>query len=383
MKIALFIPVLGFGGAEKVMITLANGLAQRGHSIDLILVQKKGELLQEVSSDVNVIDLKSKKTFFSLVPLIRYLRRQKPEFLISALDNANIISSLAMTFSFSKTRHIPTLHTNLMRSYKKTRKFVQKINPFLLKAAFRRANKIVAVSKGTAAASAQFLGIPETKIEVIYNPVLDPSIKKKAEVNLNHPWLADRKVPVVLAVGRLFEAKDYPTLLKGFAAVLKHTPAKLIIAGDGKESIRKELKDLAKELQIDSEVDFIGFSENPYSYIKHADVFVLASKWEGFGNVLAEALYLGTAVVSSDCESGPREILKNGDFGLLFPVGDADKLSEALLQQLSEPMKIDKEHLEHHLLAMSKDFSVDHYEKVLKRESGEKSHESFSDYPHS
>ncbi|WP_191566693.1 glycosyltransferase [Metabacillus idriensis] len=383
MKVALFIPVLGFGGAEKVMLTLANGLAEYGHDVDLVLVQKKGALISDVSENVSIIDLNARKTFFSLFKLIRYLRHTRPDILLSALDNANIISSLALAFSFVKTKHIPTLHTNLKRSYQSTRSFVQKINPFLLKGVFKRADRIVAVSNGTAKHCAQFLNIPLEKIEVIYNPVLGTNIHAAAKASLSHPWFLKKDRPVIVAAGRLFEAKDYPTMLQGFAGLIKEMPARLLIAGDGKEPLKKELASLAEHLQIKDDIEFLGFTENPYYYMKKADLFVLSSKWEGFGNVLAEALYLGTPVVSSHCESGPEEILNNGEFGTLFPVGDAEKLTEAMKKQLTDPIKINQIKLKEHLHKMSREYSVKHYEMLLKRELGEKSETSFGHYPDS
>ena len=172
----------------------------------------------------------------------------------------------------------------------------------------------------------------------------------KSEEALDHPWFLPGEPPVILGVGRLTQAKDFPTLIRAFALVRKKHPARLMILGEGEE--RSKLETLVQELGLEKEVSLPGFVDNPYKYMKRAAVFVLSSKWEGFGNVLVEAMALGTPVVSTNCPSGPAEILENGRWGRLVPVGDVYALAEAIIETLDE---------EHHpdVANRAKDFAVE------------------------
>ncbi len=156
---------------------------------------------------------------------------------------------------------------------------------------------------------------------------------KKAKEPVEHPWFETGELPVILGVGRLMEQKDFPTLIRAFAKVLKVRPSRLVILGSGKE--RSRLNALVHELGLQNHVAMLAFQNNPYAYMTKAAVFALSSAWEGFGNVLVEAMAQGTPVVSTDCKHGPREILDHGKHGLLVPVGDSQAMAEAILNVLS------------------------------------------------
>jgi len=192
----------------------------------------------------------------------------------------------------------------------------------------------VAVSRGVADDLARLTGLPREKIQVIYNPVVTPELFVKAEEPLGHPWFAAGEPPVILGVGRLHEAKDFQTLIRAFALVRKKRVARLVILGEGEE--RPKLEALVRELGLEEEVALPGFVDNPFKYMKRAGVFVLSSQWEGFGNVLVEAMACGTPVVSTACPSGPEEILENGRWGRLVSVGDVDALAEAIILTLDD-----------------------------------------------
>ena len=368
MYIALFIPVLTFGGAEKVVIALANGLADKGHKVDLVLIKREGQLLGTVSDKVRIVSLDAKKTFFSVWKLRSYLEKNKPEILLSGLDNANIVSSLAMRVANVKTKHIIALHTNLKQSYLWPRTKLHRFYPVMMRKLFPHADYFVAVSACVAKQSGNFLGLTNDRIEVIYNPVINSKIKEKALEEVDQPWLNDSHYFTIVAAGRIFEAKDYPTMLKAFAKVLQQAPhARLIILGDGKQTLRREMEDIISEEKMDHAVELSGFVENPYAYINKASLFVLSSKWEGFGNVLVEALYLDKPVISTACECGPEEILQKGTFGSLVPVGNSDELAKAMLKQIKAVDSIDKEALSQHLLQMTDDYVVSRYEEFLQQ----------------
>jgi glycosyltransferase involved in cell wall biosynthesis len=196
------------------------------------------------------------------------------------------------------------------------------------------ADGAVAISKGVGDDLVAKAGVDPRTLAVIYNPVDVEAVGREAEHDPGHPWLNDA-VPVVLGVGRLTYQKDFATLLKAFAHLRQTRPARLIILGEGED--RASLTQLAARLGISEDVDFPGYKTNRLGYIARAKVFALSSRWEGFGNVLVEALACGVPVVSTDCPSGPREILDAGAFGALVPVGDDRAMATALADALDHP----------------------------------------------
>jgi len=197
------------------------------------------------------------------------------------------------------------------------------------------AHTIIAVSNGVAEDLSTVLALPKSRISVIYNPVVTKSLKQQAEIPVTHTWLQSDRIPVVLGVGRLTKAKNFETLIQAFSIVLETISAKLIILGEGEE--RSNLENLVRQLNLVNEVDLPGFTENPYSYMKRAKLFVLSSLWEGLPTVLIEALSCGTQVVSTDCPSGPREILENGKWGTLVAVNDGQALANAMIDAIKNP----------------------------------------------
>jgi glycosyltransferase involved in cell wall biosynthesis len=197
------------------------------------------------------------------------------------------------------------------------------------------ADGIIAVSQGVAADIKHQFGIPTEKIAVIPNPTVTPEIHRLAALPVEHPWLKQKRLPVILSVGRFSKAKDYPTLIRAFAMLRKQLPCKLILLGEGRK--REKLLGLAASLNVSEDIDLPGFDPNPYAYLRQADLFVLSSQREGSPNALIEALAVGIPVVSTDCNSGPSEILRNGKYGPLVTVGDAQSLAHAMGQTLTDP----------------------------------------------
>ncbi|CAG9621412.1 glycosyltransferase [Sutcliffiella rhizosphaerae] len=340
MHISLFIPVLTYGGAEKVVISLANGLVEKGHKVDLVIIKREGALIKKVSPKVKLVELGANKTFLSIMKLRRYLTSSQPDVFLSGLDNANIVASIATRMANVNTKHFITLHTNLKQSYKHPRTIFHHFYPYLMRNLFRRADGFIAVSSCVAKNSGAFLNIPNDIIEVIYNPAIDKNMNEMALDAVEHPWLDDSSFFTIVAVGRIFEAKDYPMLLNAFNKVLSFIPnARLIILGDGNKTIKDEMARIISSGKMEHAIDIHGFVDNPYPFIKKASLFVLSSKWEGFGNVLVEALYLGTPVISTACECGPSEILKNGEFGTLVEVGDSDEMANSILDYIKNGKK--------------------------------------------
>ena len=336
-RVALYLPSLSGGGAERVMVLLANGLTERGLAVDLVLARAEGPYLKEVSPTVRVIDLGATRVTYSLTPLIRYLRKEKPAALLSALNHANVVACLAHRLAGVPTRLIVTEHSTL--SHARPGNHRGRVVPWLMRRLYPRANAVVAVSKGVADDLVSTLALDAAKVHVIYNPVVTDDLFTKARAPIDHPWFEKDAPPVVLGIGRLTEAKDYPTLIHAFAHVRTQRPARLMVLGEGE--LRPQLEALVRECGLEQDVELPGFVTNPFAYLTRASVFVLPSKWEGLPTVLIEALACGTPVVSTDCPSGPSEILEGGRWGRLVPVGDIGALTEAINRALAAEEKPD------------------------------------------
>lgn len=333
-KIALYVPSLRGGGAERVMVNLSKGFSERGYYVDLVLAEATGPYLSQVSPRVRVVDLKSNRVLKSLFPLVNYLKEENPDVLISALNHANLIAIFAKQLSRSRVRLIITEHNMLSLSQEHAQNKRSKLLPISMKHFYPTADQVVAVSKGVAEDLSNQIGLPLDKIKVIYNPVIDERLIHKSWEKVENPWFQDPQTPVILSVGRLTEQKDHSTLIKAFAKVREKIPAKLVILGEGEK--RLELEQLVDTLELKEDVWMPGFVENPYAFMRRASVFVLSSKWEGLPTVLIEAMACGCRIVSTDCPSGPAEILEGGKWGRLVPVGDVDGLARAILLSLDE-----------------------------------------------
>ena len=326
--IALYVSSLRGGGAERVMVLLANGLAERGYKVDLVAASAQGPYRAEVSPSVNVVDLGAKRVAASLPGLVRYLRKIKPKSMLSAVNHANVIAVIARAIARVPTRLVVSEHNNLSQSRKRPKDLSGKVVQALMHWAYSRADAVVAVSKGVADDLAETLGFPRSRIEVVYNPVVTPKLFERAAASLDHPWLAPGEPPVVLGVGRLTPQKDFATLIKAFAQVRKQRDCRLVILGEG--DLRVDLEGLIRDLNLSADVLLPGFSENPFAWMRKCDVFVLSSAWEGLPTVLIEALASGAKVISTDCPSGPSEILEDGKWGAIVPVGEVESLKESM-----------------------------------------------------
>lgn len=334
MRIAFFLPSLGGGGCERAMLNLAHGFAERGWAVDIVLAKGEGPYLRQVQSGVRVVDLGASRVLTSLPGLVRYLRHERPRALLSAIDHANVVALWAQKLAGVPVRVVASVHSTPSRAAVNARNLRARLMPYWVRPFYPWAYAVVAVSKGVAEDLIRVTGLPREKVKVIYNPVVTPELFAKAKEPLEHPWFAPDEPPVVLGVGRLTAAKDFPTLIRAFALVRRERPARLVILGDGEE--RPKLEALVRELRIEADVLLAGFVDNPYKYMRRAGVFVLSSQWEGLPTVLIEAMALGTPVVATDCPSGPREILEEGRWGKLVPPGNPEKLARGILEALEQ-----------------------------------------------
>jgi glycosyltransferase involved in cell wall biosynthesis len=337
-KIALFIPSLMPGGVQRVMLNLSHGLIEHGYRVDMVLVKAHGLLLGQVPQGVRVVDLNATSVLASLPALWRYLRREKPAAVLSAQPHCNLAAIWARMLSGTHPRLVVSEHNTLSNSLSHTHQNKDKLFPRLMRIFYPAADAIVAVSKGVAEDVRNATGLPGDKFHVIYNPIVFLGLESMAAAPLEHPWFAKGQPPVILNAGRLAAQKDQATLINAFALLRARRSARLVLLGEGEK--RAELEALAAQLGITESTAFLGFDENPFKYMARCAVFVLSSRWEGFGNVLVEAMTCGAQVVSTDCPSGPAEILENGKFGRLAPPGDAAALAAAIESALDNPLPV-------------------------------------------
>jgi len=318
------------------MITnLVREFVRQGHPVEMILIKARGEHLKRLPESVTITRLGTEHSALSLWPLVRYLRHNKPDNLLVAKHRAIIVALLAKKIAKANTRIVGRLGTNLSQALEGKNRIRKWFWHFQMRKLYPLASKIIPVSNGVAEDVRKITNLATEKMEVIRNPVITPEMTALASEPIDHPWFATQDIPVILGAGRFTRQKDFITLIKAFALVKKQIDCRLVILGAGQLQEKYQL--LAKELKVTESISLPGFMQNPYPYMHQASLFVLSSAWEGSPNVLSEALALGTPVVSTDCPSGPKEVLQNGRIGPLVPVGDMEKLANAIVKTLTNP----------------------------------------------
>ena len=330
MYVAFLLPDLKGGGAQKMLINLANWFARRGHRCDLILFSGEGIYADLIVDEVRIYQFNKRRAFLAVPELVNYLNKQQPDVLLSALYYVNVLALL----SKAVCRHCPTKlvlseRNHLSQSLKRLPLFKRLFWRGVIGRLYPWSDYIVGISDGVCEDLKTYLPRSvQTKIKTIYNPVITDESHKALQEDIDLIFPKDCSLKVITS-GRLVPQKDYPTLLRAFSLYQqKDTKAHLVVLGVG--YLEETLKELCQTLEIENNVSFVGFVNNPLAYLKQADVFLITSVWEGFCNVIVEALYCGLTVVATDCPSGPAEILKNGDYGYLCAVGDSEDLSLAL-----------------------------------------------------
>lgn len=348
-EIALFVGSLEGGGAERAMLDIGRGLAERGFVVDLVLVRATGPYLEDVPDSVRVVDLNRRGLLATLPALVNYLRRRRPSVLLSTLTTCNVAALLA---GLQLRRHLAVivrLASHFSMDYK-TRTRQARIAMAVERTLWRFADAVVTNSCAVAVDLKRIAPGISPRVRVIRNPVVWPGLPARAAERVDHPWMCDDEVPVLLAAGGLRPVKDHATLLRAFALVAGERTARLVIIGDGAE--RDRLLALSRELGIASRVELPGFQHNPFAWMARARVFVMSSISEAAPNVLVQAMACGTTVVGTDCP-GVREILGHGAWGALTPVGDHAALATAISEAMDNPMAPSE------LIGRASDFSAE------------------------
>jgi glycosyltransferase involved in cell wall biosynthesis len=393
-------------GAERVAANLARGLASRQHQVDFLVEEDGAWLLDELRANcpgVRIVNLRDAapagmvdrgwllRTFAwalwtapavwlsggdgclkplamllykdrpPLRALIAYMKAAKPHAALSFLNYPNIALLLAARMQSSDTRIVVSVRNHMSVAAANLESNWVRSVPRLMRRLFRFADAVVAPSRGVADDVTRITGLNGSRVSVVYNPVFRPELPILAAEPVDHRWLADGNEPVVIGSGKFKPQKDFPTLLKAFARVRSVRAARLLILGSGRDG--PELRALADSLGIGEDVDFPGHVENPFAYYGRASLFVLSSVWEGLPNALIEAMACGCPVVSTDCPSGPDEILDGGRFGPLVPVGDSDAMAAAILRTLEAPPA--RAQMTERARAFSLDQAVSGFEAVL------------------
>lgn len=333
--IALFIPSLNGGGAERVMISLAKEFSRRGFKVDLVVSTTTGPYLKEVPDAVNLKNLDCSRVLFSVLKLAQYMRKERPHVLMSTMNHANVVAIISGLISFSPVKVIVREANTVTTALKASSKLADKVILRLLKVLYPRAANIICPSHGIAADLEFQLNIPKDKLKVIYNPLDIKHVSLLAAEKSPHPWI-EAGENIILGVGRLAKQKDFDTLIEAFSIVkdCSDVPVKLVILGEGED--RDKLQNHIDRLGLKDCTDLPGFVENPYPFIKHSRCYVLSSLWEGLPNVLIQALALGTPAVATDCPSGPVEILESGKWGELVAMSQPEEMAHAILRVLGK-----------------------------------------------
>jgi glycosyltransferase involved in cell wall biosynthesis len=363
-SLALLIRALDGGGMQQSLLLLAGAFAAERTRIEVLCTDMRGEMGRRVPAGVGVRVLPRSSAIASRLAMLRavpgratsllpllapgtprmlrrlpalasYLRERRPDALLSLGTQSNLTAILARELAAAPVRVVVSERNTLSVVVRNARAPVRKAYPRLIRALYPRADAIVAISRGVAHDLAVRAALPEDRVTVVHNGLDAAAVAEASMLAVDDPWLAKDDSPVVLGVGRLHRQKDFATLLRAFASVRQRRAARLAILGEGPE--RRALEKLARKLGVAGDVYMPGFVGNPASWMRRSAVFVLSSGWEGFGNVVLEALAAGCPVVSTDCPSGPREILAGGAYGRLVPVGDRAAMASAILATLAEP----------------------------------------------
>ena len=386
--LAIYVEDLDGGGVQAMRLRIARELIARGRSVELLVGRAHGALLDKVPERARVTPIPAASRLASAARLIRspavpgmsalaalrardpdhalrhvpalvaYLDRRQPRTLLAAQPYRNLEALQARELARHRPRVVVSEHNDLHDGHP-LGQGRSRVYP--------GADAVVAVSQGVAADVARRSGLAPERIAIVYNPAVPPDVAARCAAPVPHPWL-EQGPPVVLSVGRLGAAKDLPMLLRAFARLRAKREARLLVIGKHQDA-RKTAKRIATlraasaKLGIANDVDFPGFSPNPFAWMARAAVLAVASRHEGFCNVIAEALAAGCPVVSTDCPSGPAEILDHGGYGRLVPVGDDAAMAEALAATLDQPA--DPEPLRRRAELFSLARAVDGYERLL------------------
>lgn len=335
-RIAFFFSTSGHSGVDRSVQNLLPAITRRGYPIDLLHVREHGPSIENLPAGVRVIDLGTRHTYSALPALVRYLRQNRPVVMLCDKDRVNRTALLARWLARVPTRLVLSSGTTISIDLASRGRFERWLQRNSMGKLYRHADNVIVTSIGVADDMAAYTGLARERINVVPSPVVPASCFDRACPRPDHPWFQPGEPPLLLAVGELCMRKDFGMLLRAFAQVRRQRDCRLMILGKGRQ--HDQLIELAKSLGVAEDLCLAGFQPNPYAFMQHAALLAFTSRWEGLGFVVIEALAMGTPVVSTDCPSGPREILQDGKYGPLVPVGDDSAMAQAILDTLNTPL---------------------------------------------
>ena len=334
--VAIFAATSGHSGVDRIFKNLVPWLGKSGYRVDVLTIEGHGPSLQDLPDMIRVLNLGTRHVASALPPLVRYLRKHRPEALLTDKDRVNRTACLARRLAGGPTRLYLRLGTNVSTNLA-SRGFLDRWTQKLsMRYLYAQADGLLFPAKSIADDFICMTGLKAEKVKVVPSPIVKDDIFSKGLEPAEHPWFRNKTSPVVLGVGELSGRKNFEMLVKAVAQVQETRTCRLILLGKGKR--RASLKSLSEKLGIADRVDLPGFVENPYPFIASADVVVVSSRWEGLAVVLIEALALGTPVISTDCPSGHRDVLRNGSIGFLIPIDDHSGMAQAIFKTLNDPV---------------------------------------------
>lgn len=335
LNIAFILPSFDGGGAERVIVNLANGFTNSGLFVSIIVLNSHGSYINEANNKVKIINLNKKRTLYSYFSLLKFVRDSKPNVLFSTMPHINILALFIKIVYKKYTVVIRESNTTSEQSKSKT-SVKWHIIKLLRRVLYNKADLIVCPSAGVAEdlLHHEKLFLKHIQLVVIPNPCNYNSLLIRSTEPIKDEFmLRNNNTKFIIGIGALSKQKDFSTLIKAFSIIDKRIDCKLIILGDGSE--RDNLESLVSSLGIQEKVYMPGFVDNPFNYLISSDVFVLSSIYEGLPNALIQALLLDVPCISTNCKSGPNEILANGDYGQLVKIGDPISMSKAIYNVLS------------------------------------------------
>lgn len=363
-RLAVMISFSGDGGVERMVTNLCAEFV-RHVDVDLLALKLGGGHAQRIPAEVNVLRLNAKHAWTSVGEVARYLREHRPDAMLVAKDRAGRAALRACARIERAPPVFIRLGTNLSAALERKDRLSRWLRVAPMRRLYPQAAGVIAVSEGVRADTIKVTGLDGARVHVIRNPVITPRLGTQAAEPTPHDWLRDKPEPVILGMGRLTRQKGFDTLLRAFALMLRERPARLIVLGDAPHvEDRERLLALAQQLGVSERVLWPGFQANPYAWLARADLFVLSSAWEGSPNALTEALALGVPSVSTDCPSGPSEILAGGEYGPLVAVGDHTAMARAMLNTLREPLPAQR--LREAVAEYRSDLSAERYLRLMK-----------------
>jgi len=339
VKVRMLISFSGDGGVEKMAINLMQGMLELGREVEVLRIKSQGRFVKHIPAPVKVIQLPASHNYLNIPFLCKYLHKKRPGSILAFKERAIVSLAIAKRITGSKVKIIGRMGTTLTQSLKERNRSPLYIflRTFLLRWAMKQTHRIVAVSRGVKEDLLSMSPSLREKVLCIPNPTITRELFEMSLSPVEEEWFGpNRDIKVAVAMGRLTTQKDFQTLISAIYLVNKSIPLRLFIMGEGEK--RAQLQEQINKLGLNQRIKLAGFISNPYPYIANADLFVLSSRWEGSPNALTEALALGTPVVSTDCKSGPREILQDGRLGPLVEVGEPSSLAEAILKVIRDPL---------------------------------------------